>query len=196
MLFGLFCSNLAKFMNINTLKSITTDWFGEAVPGNPHWSLRLSETALTLRGVVSAPPICIPEDREGVFVERLWEGDVVELFLLNPKTGFYIEFNLGPRGAWWCCTFDSPRKRTPYSPSPLPGVLTQATPTERGRDGTLVIPAKSLSPELAFDPGATTGNVAFCLGAPQQFCTVADLGAGLPDFHRPHKWISLGMLLI
>ena len=170
------------------------DWYGTGAPGNPQWALEIKDGLLVLRGVANAPPVCIAEDREGSFVEGLWEGDVVELFLVNPDTGFYIEFNLGPRGAWWCCTFDSPRARA-AAPEPLPGITTRARPTEAAWDSTLAIPLRSLPPSLNFDPDTTKGNITFCLGRPQQFITLADLGGGTPDFHRPGKWIALSKML-
>ena len=176
------------------LNLLDHDWYGEGVPGKPQWALGIKDGFLTLRGMANKPPACIAEDREGRFVEGLWEGDVLELFLANPKTGFYVEFNLGPCGAWWCCTFDSPRVRA-SAPEPFKGVTARAKPTEAAWDSTLTIPLRSLPPSLAFDPDITKGNITFCLGKPQQFVTLADLGGGTPDFHRPDKWITLNKML-
>jgi len=187
------------------LKPIDADWYGASAPGNPRWGLEIKGGYLTLRGVCSAPPLCIAEDREGAFVEKLWEGDVIELFLLNPQTGFYVEFNLGPRGGWWYCAFNSPRKRAAL-PERLSGVIARAAPSgtacsiangafrdavPQAWDSSLTVPLTSLPPALSFDTEAPMGNITFCLGRPQQFISLADLGGGTPDFHRPDKWIAL-----
>jgi hypothetical protein len=183
-------------MSTFDLNPLSKDIYGAEAPGNPEWALGIEDGVLALRGVVRARPVCIAEDSENCFVEGLWEADVVELFLLNPNTGFYVEFNLGPRGAWWFCSFDSPRKRTPVGPVPIPGVKTYSAPSETGWDSTLTVPLGSLPLELAFAAGVTKGNINFCLGTPQQFITLADLGDGEPDFHRPDKWIALKKILI
>jgi hypothetical protein len=141
-------------------------------------------------------PACIQGDHEGSFVEGLWEGDAAELFLANPKTGWYIEFNLGPRGAWWCCGFDAPRVRCAEGPKPLHETKTWCAPSEAGWDSALAIPINSLPPKLGFSPRTTTANIAFCLGMPQQYFSLADLGGGQPDFHRPEKWPALESILL
>jgi len=182
-------------MNTIGLNLLNRDYYGAEAPGNPKWALGIADDILTLRGVVSARPVCIAEDRENCFVEGLWEADVVELFLLNPKTGFYVEFNLGPRGAWWFCSFNAPRKRATADPVQISGVKAQSAPSETGWDSTLAVPLSSLPLELAFDIGVTKGNINFCLGTPQQFITLADLGGGEPDFHKPDKWIALSEIL-
>ena len=174
----------------NALALLDKDWYGVEVPGSPSWALWAEDGNLLLRGSVASTAIALPEDECGAFVEGLWEGDAVELFLLNPASGFYIEFNLAPRGAWWCCTFDAPRNRAAI-PAPLPGVRAHAHFTENRWDSSLAIPIRALPPALDFKPGTTKGNITFCLGSPQQFVTLADLGGGAPDFHRPEKWIGV-----
>jgi hypothetical protein len=177
------------------LHTLNTDWHEAVLQPAPRWGLGIKDGVLFFRGGVCSPPNCIAQDRQGAFVEGLWEADVAELFLANPQTGFYIEFNLGPKGAWWCCAFEAPRVRTNAGPVPLSGVEARSSISETGWDSTLTIPIKSLPAALAFDLGATRGNVTFCLGAPQQYVTLADLGGGEPDFHRPGKWIELDKLL-
>jgi hypothetical protein len=180
---------------IDKLHSIERDWFGAAVPSHPKWLLTIDGDVLALRGIVSSPPICTKQDHEGSFTEGLWEADVVELFLANPKTGFYVEFNLSPHGAWWCCTFDSPRSRCADGAKPIESVQTRAAYTEEGWDSTMLVYLKSLPDRLAFDADFTLANITFCLGRPQQFITLADLGGGEPDFHRPDKWIPISKIL-
>jgi hypothetical protein len=181
-------------MDHPNLHDLNKDWYSAKPPGGPRWGLEIKDGLLVLRGKVCAPPICIDGDSEGTFIEGLWEADVAELFLLNPETGFYTEFNLGPRGGWWCCSFSSPRVRVEASPNPLSGVKATASCSETGWDSSLAIPLHCLPQGLVFDPGKTKGNITFCLGKPQQFITLADLGGGEPDFHRPEKWIALNTI--
>ncbi|MDR2561370.1 MAG: hypothetical protein LBC63_06350 [Holophagales bacterium] len=182
-------------MSIDKLHPIESDWFGAMPPGPPLWALAMDSDILALRGMVGSPPICTENDSEGSFLEGLWEADVVELFLFNPRTGFYVEFNLGPRGAWWCCAFDSPRSRCAGGAKRIEGVQTKAICLEEGWDTTMSIPLKSLPERLSFNAGDTLANITFCLGRPQQFVTLADLGGGEPDFHRPDKWIPIHRIL-
>jgi len=180
---------------IAELCPIERDWFGVTPASTPLWALNIDGGILTLRGVVCSPPICIASDREGCFTDGLWEADVVELFMANPKTGFYIEFNLGPRGAWWCCTFDSPRSRCADGAKRIEGVQTRAVPLKGSWASAMSIRLDSLPKNLAFDLDTTLGNITFCLGKPQQFFTLADLGGGEPDFHRPDRWIPISEIL-
>ena len=178
-----------------TLHLIERDWHGEPVPGSPRWSLALEGSDLVLRGEVDTAPVRVAEDREGRFLEGLWEGDVVEAFLLNPATGYYLELNLAPGGAWWACGHTAPRVRAASGGSPMGGVRASALAVDQGWSAVLRIPLASLPPELAFDPATTRGNVTFCLGRPRRYLTVAELGGGTPDFHRPERWVPLGELL-
>jgi hypothetical protein len=180
------------------MDKLDRDWSGGPAPDGPRWALWACGGRLHFRAAAGPPPVSACDAGGGEFVEGLWEGDVAELFLLNPATGFYMEFNLSPGGAWWCCAFDAPRVRS-GSPAPLPGVEARAAGLDDGGwEAELAVPLASLPMGLAFDPldpGATRGNVAFCLGRPQRHFTLADLGVGPPDFHRPSKWVPLrGML--
>lgn len=178
------------------LRPLERDWYGAPVPGSPRWSLALEGADLVLRGEVDALPVRVAGDQEGRFLEGLWEGDVVEAFLLNPATGYYLEINLAPGGAWWACGHKAPRVRAKSAGSLLEGVRAQVLPKEHGWSAALRLPVANLPPELAFHPAITRGNVAFCLGRPRRYLSVADLGGGTPDFHRPGRWMALSDMLI
>ena len=45
------------------------------------------------------------------FVEGLWCDHVWELFIANPLTREYVEFNVSPNGDWWACYFVDKRQR-------------------------------------------------------------------------------------
>lgn len=167
------------------------DWFGVRHPAVPTFSLRLESGAIVLRAWATKPALMVADDKRG-YTAGLWEGDCAELFLLNPATGYYLEFNLSPKGGWWSCAFTAPRVRVPEGPVAVAGVSATGAVAPGSWRSELRIPVASLPPELAFDPATTRGNVTFCLGNdPQRYLTAADLGGGTPDFHRPAKWVRL-----
>jgi hypothetical protein len=179
------------------MRTIDIDWFGVPAPDGRRWKLRVAEGHLLFQAAAVGQPTCTTAGAAGAFVAGLWEGDVAEMFLANPKTGYYLEYNLAPGGAWWCCAFDAPRRRVASLPAPPLGVCGSAA-NEGGTDAwesTLTIPLASLPSELEFDPASTRGNITFCLGRPQRFFTLADLGGGQPDFHRPSRWLPLDSIM-
>lgn len=130
-----------------------------------------------------------PAARPGRFTPELWKHDVAELFLTDPTSGRYFEFNLSPNGAWWSCEFTAPRVRAEEVEIAFPEVATHA---ELAPDGgwvaAMAIPRDLLEARLDFGE-RTRLNVAFILGSPEQrFLSAVDLGGGEPDFHRPDKF--------
>lgn len=130
-----------------------------------------------------------PQARPGAFQTGLWRHDVAELFLADPVSGRYFEFNLAPNGAWWSCEFTAPRVRAEELEIAMPEV---ATFSEMTPDGSwlaaLAIPLRLLEARLDFGPG-TRLNVAMILESPQQrFLSAVNLGEGGPDFHQPQKF--------
>lgn len=174
------------------LFGISTD--SDGCPINPPaaWSLALDSERLWFAASHSKPASLHPESRPGRFVAGLWQHDVAELFLADPKSGRYIELNLSPNGAWWSCEFTEPRKQATSSEVPIPEVATFA---ELSPDGSWVaamsIPLDLLKARIDF--GETTrANVCFILESPKQrFLTTTDLGDGGPDFHQPDRFKAL-----
>jgi len=135
------------------------------------------------------PALLHPKARPGGFLAELWKYDVAELFLADPASGRYFEFNLAPNGAWWTCEFTAPRIRADVLDIAMPEV---ATFSEMAADGAwlaaMAIPLDLLRARLDFGP-ATRVNVTMILGSPaQRFLSAADLGPGEPDFHRPQRF--------
>lgn len=135
------------------------------------------------------PALIHPQARPGAFQTELWRYDVAELFLADPSSGRYFEFNLAPNGAWWSCEFIAPRVRVEEVEIAMPEV---ATFSEMAPDGSWVaamaIPLDLLKARLDFGPG-TLLNVTMILESPQQrFLSAVNLGEGGPDFHRPEKF--------
>jgi hypothetical protein len=130
-----------------------------------------------------------PQARPGIFKTELWQYDVAELFLADPESGRYFEFNLAPNGAWWSCEFTAPRVRAEALEVPMPDV---ATFSEMAGDGAwlagMALPLDLLCARLDFGP-KTRGNVAMILESPaQKFLSASDLSGGDPDFHQPKQF--------
>ena len=135
------------------------------------------------------PALIHSKARPGAFQAELWKFDVAELFVAEPTTGRYFEFNLAPNGSWWSCEFTAPRVRADEVDIAMPEVATYA---EMSADGTWVaamaIPLSLLRARLDFGPN-TRLNVTMILNSPdQKFISAADLGPGEPDFHQPGRF--------
>lgn len=133
-----------------------------------------------------------PQARPGLFQNELWKYDVAELFLSDPVSGRYFEFNLSPNGAWWTCEFTTARVRADETDIAMPEV---ATFSDMAVDGAWVaamaIPLDLLGARLDFG-AATRMNVAMILESPaQKFCSATDLGGGAPDFHQPSRFSEI-----
>lgn len=132
-----------------------------------------------------------PLGRPGKFQAELWKHDVAELFLADPGSGRYFEFNLSPNGAWWSCEFTAPRVRAETVDFPMPDVATFA---DLAADGAWVaamaLPLDLLRARLDYGP-ETRMNVTFILESPaQKFLTAAAPGDGAPDFHLPDRFVK------
>jgi hypothetical protein len=168
------------------------DWRGEPVSPAAGFSLAVDDRHLWFLAHHDKPAQPHPEARPGVFHADLWRHDVAELFLADPVSGRYFEFNLAPNGAWWCCEFTAPRLRADESDVAMPDVATFAEVAENGAWlAAMALPLDLLQARLDFGT-QTRANVAFILGSPQQsFLSAADLGGKTPDFHQPAKFQPL-----
>lgn len=133
-----------------------------------------------------------PKARPGAFQSELWRYDVAELFLADPVSGRYFEFNLAPNGAWWTCEFTAPRVRADEAEIAMPEV---ATFSEMAADGSwlaaMAIPLDLLRARLNFGTD-TRVNVTMILESPdQKFISANALGAGEPDFHQPQQFSKI-----
>lgn len=171
------------------LLGVTRDWRGDAV--DPPASFCVAEDGERLWFLAGhrRPASLHPQARPGKFQAELWRHDVAELFLADPASGRYLELNLAPNGAWWSCEFTAPRLRAEAVDVAIPEV---ATFSDLAPDGSwlaaLAVPLDLLRARLGYGE-KTTANVAFILESPaQRFFSVADLGPGEPDFHRPNAF--------
>jgi hypothetical protein len=174
------------------LFGISKDLAGAAVDPPAGFSLAADPQRLWFVASHRRPAEIHPQARPGGFLAELWKHDVAELFLADPASGRYFEFNLAPNGAWWSCEFTAPRVRADEADIAMPDVATFA---ELASDGSWVaamaIPLDLLRARLNFGD-ATRANVTMILETPaQRFLSAADLGPGGPDFHRPARFQAL-----
>ena len=138
-----------------------------------------------------------PQARPGAFLAGLWPHDVAELFLADPVSGRYFEFNLTANGAWWRCEFTAPRVRADEADIAMPEV---AAFSDLAPDGSwlaaLAIPLDLLRARLDFGAESRM-NVAMILESPaQKFISASDLGGGDPNFHQPDRFSKVNFLPI
>jgi hypothetical protein len=120
----------------------------------------------------------------------LWKYDVAEFFLAGDAED-YLEFNLAPNGAWWSCFFVSPRQAGQRGS--LVGVETLSWLTPESWRVRAMIPLS----EIPWPVVEWRVNVTFILESPnQRFLSLADLGGGNPDFHRPEGFLPMSLFKI
>ena len=165
------------------------DWHGAPLSPPAGFCLAVDGRRLWFIAHHRRPADLHPQARPGSFQAELWKHDVAELFLADPASGRYFEFNLAPNGSWWSCEFTAPRVRAEEIDIAMPEV---ATFSDMAADGAWVaamaIPLDLLKARLDFGP-ATRANVTMILESPaQRFVSAADLGDGEPDFHLPGRF--------
>lgn len=171
------------------LFGLARDWDGVAVEPPAAFSLAVDARHLWFVAMHRSAADLHPRARPGAFQAELWQHDVAELFIADPASGRYFEFNLAPNGAWWSCEFRAPRQREEEIDIAMPEV---ASFSELSADGSwlaaLCLPLDLLRARLDFGLQSRL-NVAFILRSPQQiFLSANDLGGGMPDFHQPDRF--------
>lgn len=174
------------------LLGILHDWFGEKMHSAPGYALVCDSERLWFVASHRQAAKIHPQARPNKFQAELWKYDVAELFLADPASGRYFEFNLSPNGAWWSCEFTAPRVRAEETDIPF---LETHTFAELAPDGSWVaamaLPLDLLRARLDFGPN-TRANVTFILETPEQkFLTANKLSDGEPDFHLPQNFPQL-----
>lgn len=171
------------------LLGLNQDWHGEPLPFPAGFSLVMDEQRLWFIAHHAQAAALHPRSRPGKFLAGLWEYDVAELFLADPVSGRYFEFNLAPNAAWWSCEFTAPRVRAEECDIVMPDVTTFAELQASGAwIAAMSLPLDLLRARLNFGP-ETRVNVSFVLSSPNhQLVSARDLGMGEPDFHQPRKF--------
>jgi hypothetical protein len=165
------------------------DWYGTALQPPAGYALAMDDHKLWFIAHHRKPAYIHPQARPGRFQAELWRYDVAELFLADPVSGRYFEFNLAPNGAWWTCELTAPRVRAEEIDIAMPEVETFS---DMAVDGAwlvaMSIPLDLLRARLNFGQGIRA-NVTMILESPEQrFISASDLGGGEPDYHLPARY--------
>ncbi|MGC6426386.1 MAG: hypothetical protein ACON5H_05245 [Akkermansiaceae bacterium] len=168
--------------------SINSDWFGNQFFPSPKVSFAVCKSYFHFLSKRKAPARVHPRAIAGDFQAELWKYDVAEFFLAAPNGDDYLEFNLAPNGAWWSSFFSSPREQSRNEP--LANVITKAEMTAENWEARASIPLT----EIPWPLEECSLNATLILETPnQRYLTLADLGGGEPDFHRPAHFLPISL---
>ena len=167
--------------------AVMHDWNNAKLDIPVGYSFSMDEKALWFIATHSKPALLHPDAQPSAFVSGLWEYDVAEFFMRNPLNGHYLEFNLSPNSAWWAAEFSGPREMQEELP-----LLEVETFADLDANGSWLAAARldlaMLKKRFGFS-AETAMNTTFIIGSPEpQFVSVADLGGGELDFHRPDEF--------
>jgi len=119
----------------------------------------------------------IPDAPRDARVERLWEYDVVECFVVGAD-GRYLELELGAGGHYLALAFDAPRRRADdFARSDLAVAW-----RDDGDDWS----ARCRVPRGWLPEPVARANAFAIAGG--EFAVHAPMGGARPDFHRPHAF--------
>ena len=131
------------------------------------------------------------------FVSGLWNGNVVELFLGNSKTGRYLEVHLAPSGKWWSCVFTSVRVREFEEGRPLPLSVIHHRRDKHGRrwEASVQVPSVVLGKLLGvrdfMELRANLAAIVHPVTGTSLYFSRAALPGAKPDFHQPAAWLEM-----
>lgn len=174
------------------LLGLNQDWQGNPLIQTVGFSLAMDPTHLWFIAAPQQIQHIHPEAVSGEFTPELWKHDVSELFLGDPSTGNYLEFNLAANGAWWAAKFSKPRQPQEAQPSFQTQIKTYADLSSPSNPiAALSIPLDFLRRELNLGD-LTVSNVTFIQQSPAQiFISAAPLPGVEPDFHQPSYFLQL-----
>jgi hypothetical protein len=174
------------------LLGLKQDWQGIPLKQTVGFSLARDPTHLWFITAPRKAQRIHPGAADGTFTPELWKYDVSELFLGDPSSGTYLEFNLATNGAWWAAKFSSPRKMNETQPDFQKQVKTFADTSSLSTPlAALSIPLDFLTKQISFGKH-TLANITFIQNSPEQtFISAAPLPGDAPDFHQPSKFSQL-----
>lgn len=166
------------------LFGIQQNWQGQTLHTPAGFSLAMDQENLWFVATRNTPPVIHPNAYAGKFTANLWQYDVAELFIYDPESGRYLEFNLAPNAAWWCAEFTAPRKRAYKEDIEMIGVRSYF---DQSPDGSWMaaasIPLDILKARVNLCEKSHM-NVTFIVDSPnQQFLTANPALPGKPNFH-------------
>jgi hypothetical protein len=144
-------------------------------------TLAARENALIVAaGMPHQRPARIPDAVRGARVDRLWDFDVVECFVVGADGG-YRELELGAGGHHLALAFAGPR--VPATGVPSPGLAVAWTRNADGWHAECALPRDWLPEPIVAANAFAIGGGAFLAHRPT--------GGARPDFHRPAAYPSV-----
>ena len=147
----------------------------------------LTGQALYFAGQFQQTPWVYEDSLPGKFREKLWERDVIELFVKEDGKSRYQEFNLSPAGEWWSGVFKSARQPEEFDFSRVSPRIHLATRDDVWQVA-LEMPFSACAVSCA-EPRNLKINICACIGRKHRaFFSAAPLAGSTPDFHQPDAW--------
>ena len=167
--------------NINYFQS---DWYGKKPIRKCGFSLSTNSSYLVFTGLWHGPPLYSSNGALGTFREKLWEEEVVELFIRYKDREDYLEFNLSPHGEWWGAYFLKYRERECVLADWKERSLVSINQEQNTWTAELRIPRNLLEEIFPIDD-QTIFNVCAILGDEEkQYFTFLEPQSEKPDFHK------------
>lgn len=169
---------------------LTQLWNGEPAPAGHggRAALVLDTGLLALSWDVTLPGEPRRPEGPAGCTDRLWEHDVIELFLCSRKEpARYLELEFGPGGHWLALSFSGLRERAAVLDQLDPELRHQVQPGRwRGR---AALPTALV--EKHAGPAPWKGLVALVTGEQRVHACWPQLPGDAPDFHQPDRWAPL-----
>lgn len=161
-------------------QKLSCDWDGRSIAKPLLWTLSQTAAGYTFQASRESTAKAHPDAQPGAFLEELWRFEVAEIFFGDRSRRSYLEVNLAPNGAWWACTFTSPRERSPSQPD-LSAVRTTHSISKNGWSAEIVLPHEIFvsSPPVYYNVTAILGQT------PARYLSAFPLPGNKPDFHQP-----------
>ncbi|GHT90362.1 hypothetical protein AGMMS49545_03650 [Betaproteobacteria bacterium] len=119
--------------------------------------------------------LALPSLQTPIDPERLWAHTCCEIFLAQPESTAYREYNFSPSGQWAAYDFSAYRQKSAWENPPAPRMEWRRENDELRLRVTLPVAAQSLQLALSVVLELTDGRLAYyALRHP----------AGAPDFHH------------
>ncbi len=177
------------------LMALEKDWHQIPMAEPSVFSLAQDPDCLWFVSIFQKNSISHPGSKPQAFTAELWKYDVAELFISNPATGEYLEFNLAPNAAWWACKFRDERQAAEVQPDHVKFIRTHGDGSSA--ENTVVameIPLILLETEIQFAADSKV-NITFIRNTPQHRYLSASILPGVePNFHQPHHFSSITYL--
>ena len=169
----------------------TFSWDSKTLPHPARYGIALSHEMIYLAYYSPVKSIDIDKHQTGELIEGLWTKDVGEFFIKNINSTAYLEFNISPTAAWWCCSFSSYRNRSEDS---LFNPQVKIYPGYNNNSG-WAVGMEIYLPSLPIYQGKIEdlrANICMIEGDKEQkFLSAATINTATPDFHQSDFYLPL-----